>query len=126
METHDKSKTAKEFTLHWDAFISSGIPIVTRDRPFDVPQTFFQATAVTLIYGDKDAVLVDCLMTFKQTKELADWITSKDKNLTTIYISRTHTRLGTVEARTRARPVAIYVLRKSMLRLVHYQSANLS
>lgn len=41
-------------------------------------------------------------------------------------ISLTHTRRGTVEARTRARLVAIYVLRESLLRLVHYQSTNLS
>lgn len=90
MENHDKSKTAKGPTLHWDVFIAPGIPIVTRDRPSDVPQTFFQATAVTLIYGDKDAVLVDCLMTVKQSKELADWITSKGKNLTIIYITHGH------------------------------------
>lgn len=89
MENYDKSKTAKP-TLHWDVFIAPGIPIVTRDRPSDVLQTFFQATAVTLIYGDKDAVLVDCLMTVKQTKELADWIRSKGKNLTTIYITHGH------------------------------------
>jgi glyoxylase-like metal-dependent hydrolase (beta-lactamase superfamily II) len=90
MENYDKSKTAKEPGLHWDVFITPGIPIVTRDRPSDVSQTFFQATAVTLIYGDKDAVLVDCLMTVKQTKELADWITSKSKKLTTIYITHGH------------------------------------
>ena len=41
-------------------------------------------------------------------------------------ISLTHSLQDAVEARTRARLVAIYVLRESMLRLVHYQSTNLS
>ena len=38
--------------------------------------------ASTLIYGDKDAVLVDAYMTTKQANTLADWVGSKGKNLT--------------------------------------------
>lgn len=90
MGNKDGSYTKKEASLNWEVFITPGIPIVAPDRPPDVPQTYFQATAVTLIYGEKDAVLVDCLMTVKQTKELADWIASKDRNLTTIYITHGH------------------------------------
>lgn len=41
-------------------------------------------------------------------------------------ISRTHTRRGTTENHSRARIVAVYVLRGSTLHLVHYQSTNLS
>lgn len=40
--------------------------------------------ASTLIYGKKDAVLVDAYMTAKQAKALANWIASKGRNLTTI------------------------------------------
>ena len=76
--------------LKWEVFVTPGIPIVTRDRPADVPQTFFQATASTLIYGDKDAVLVDAYLTTKQTSALADWVASKGRNLTTIYITHGH------------------------------------
>ncbi len=90
MENHNKSQTTKETALNWDVFITPGIPIVTPDRPLNVPQTYFQATAATLIYGEKNAVLVDCFMTVKQTKELADWIASKGKSLTTIYITHGH------------------------------------
>lgn len=90
MTSQDQLNAAKESALRWDVFVTSGIPIVTPDKPADVPQTYFQATAVTLIYGERDAVLVDCLMTVKQTKELADWIASKGKNLTTIYITHGH------------------------------------
>src|SRR5882672_1842521 len=76
--------------LHWDVFVTPGIPIVTRDKPPGVRETFFQATASTLIYGVRDAVLVDAFMTIKQATALADWVAARGKNLTTIYITHGH------------------------------------
>ena len=90
MENLKRSQTTKPSTLNWEVFITPSIPIVTPDRPPDVGQTYFQAIAATLIYGEKDAVLVDAFLTIQQNKELADWIASKDKNLTTIYITHGH------------------------------------
>jgi glyoxylase-like metal-dependent hydrolase (beta-lactamase superfamily II) len=77
-------------SLRWDVFVTPGIPIVTRDKPPGVRETFFQATASTLIYGARDAVLVDAFMTVKQANSLADWVATKGKNLTTIYITHGH------------------------------------
>ncbi len=76
--------------LGWEVFVTPGIPIVTPDRPPGVRETFFQAMASTLIYGARDAVLVDAFMTAKQANALADWVASKDKNLLTIYITHGH------------------------------------
>ena len=76
--------------LNWDVFVTPGIPIVMADRPPGVQETYFQAMASTLIYGEKDAVLVDAYMTAKQANALANWIASKGKNLTTIYITHGH------------------------------------
>jgi glyoxylase-like metal-dependent hydrolase (beta-lactamase superfamily II) len=76
--------------LSWDVFVTPGIPIVMSDRPPGVQETYFQAMASTLIYGERDAVLVDAYMTAKQATALADWISSKGKNLTTIYITHGH------------------------------------
>src|SRR6202140_999785 len=76
--------------LNWEVFVTPGIPIVTPDRPPGVRETYFQAMASTLIYGNKDAVLVDGFMTTKQANALADWVASKGKNLTTIYITHGH------------------------------------
>src|SRR6476469_5760127 len=73
--------------LQWAVFVTPGIPIVVRDKPPGVQQTFFQATASTLIYGAHDAVLVDAFMTVKQADALADWVAASGKNLTTIYIT---------------------------------------
>src|SRR5579864_8673112 len=76
--------------LNWEVFVTPGIPIVSRDLPPGIKQEYFQAMASTLIYGDKDAVLVDAYMTTKQANTLADWVASKSKNLTTIYITHGH------------------------------------
>ena len=76
--------------LHWDVFVTPGIPIVTRDKPVGVRETYFQAMASTLISGVRDAVLVDAFMTVKQANALADWVAARSKNLTTVYITHGH------------------------------------
>src|SRR6266851_3183345 len=76
--------------LNWEVFVTPGIPIVTPDKPPGVRETYFQAMASTLIYGVRDAVLVDAFMTVKQANTLADWVAARGKNLTTIYITHGH------------------------------------
>jgi glyoxylase-like metal-dependent hydrolase (beta-lactamase superfamily II) len=82
--------TSENALLSWDVFVTPGIPIVTRDLPPGVREAYFQAMASTLIYGMWDAVLVDAFMTVKQANALADWVTARGKNLTTIYITHGH------------------------------------
>jgi glyoxylase-like metal-dependent hydrolase (beta-lactamase superfamily II) len=48
------------------------------------------ANTVTLIYGNRDAVLVDTFLSADQTRELADWIAASGKNLTAIYVTHAH------------------------------------
>ena len=76
--------------LKWDVFVTPGIPIAMAERPAGVRETYFQAMASTLIYGTRDALLVDAFMTVEQATALADWVASKKKNLTTIYITHGH------------------------------------
>jgi glyoxylase-like metal-dependent hydrolase (beta-lactamase superfamily II) len=76
--------------LGWEVFVTPGIPIVTIDLPPGITQAYFQAMASTLIYGAWDAVLVDAFMTVKQANALADWVSAKNRNLTTIYITHGH------------------------------------
>src|SRR5438552_11730590 len=87
--THE-TNTTRNALPNWDVFVTPGIPIVTRDAPPGVRETYFQAMASTLIYGMRDAVLVDAFMTIKQANALADWVAAKGKNLTTIYITHGH------------------------------------
>jgi glyoxylase-like metal-dependent hydrolase (beta-lactamase superfamily II) len=44
----------------------------------------------TLIFGSRDAVLVDALMTIREATALAGWIELHDRRLTTIYITHGH------------------------------------
>ena len=48
------------------------------------------ANTVTLIYSDRDAVLVDTFLSADHTRELVDWIQATGKNLTTIYVTHAH------------------------------------
>ena len=45
---------------------------------------------VTLIYGERDAVLVDTFLSEQHSKELVDWVAESGKNLTTIYVTHGH------------------------------------
>src|SRR5436190_16450621 len=83
-------QTSENALLHWEVFVTPGIPIATRDKPPGVQETYFQAMASTLICGVRDAVLVDAFMTVKQANALADWVAARGKNLTTIYITHGH------------------------------------
>jgi glyoxylase-like metal-dependent hydrolase (beta-lactamase superfamily II) len=77
--------------LNWDVLVTPGIPIATSDLPPGMKQqAMFQAIASTLIYGKRDAVLVDTFMTVKQADALVDWVAASGKNLTTIYITHGH------------------------------------
>jgi glyoxylase-like metal-dependent hydrolase (beta-lactamase superfamily II) len=76
--------------LNWDVLVTPAIPIVTSDLPPGVKQAMFQAMASTLIYGKRDAVLVDAFMTVKQADALVEWVAASGKNLTTIYITHGH------------------------------------
>ena len=86
----DTIKGSQPEALKWELFVTPGIPVVTSDRPAGVQETYFQAMASTLIYGKRDAVLVDAFMTVEQASALADWVATKHRNLTTIYITHGH------------------------------------
>jgi glyoxylase-like metal-dependent hydrolase (beta-lactamase superfamily II) len=45
---------------------------------------------VTLIYGQRDAVLIDTFLSAQHSQELVDWVAESGKNLTTIYVTHAH------------------------------------
>ena len=45
---------------------------------------------VTLLYGERDAVLVDTFLSVQHSKELVDWVVESGKNLTHIYVTHAH------------------------------------
>jgi glyoxylase-like metal-dependent hydrolase (beta-lactamase superfamily II) len=64
------------------------VSAIAPQGPGDEP-TWSPSTA-TLIFGDNDAVLVDALATYKQVDALADWIATKGRRLSRIYITHGH------------------------------------
>src|SRR5271156_1366666 len=75
--------------LHWDV-LTVRRPGLTRDLPPGKEELMWVANSSTLIKGERDAVLVDTLLTAEQSKTLSDWVVASGKNLTTIYITHGH------------------------------------
>jgi glyoxylase-like metal-dependent hydrolase (beta-lactamase superfamily II) len=71
--------------LNWDVFVAPGIPTVTSDLPPGTTQQMWSPISSTLIYGKRDAVLVDAFITVEQEGALVDWVAASGKNLTMIY-----------------------------------------
>jgi glyoxylase-like metal-dependent hydrolase (beta-lactamase superfamily II) len=46
--------------------------------------------SVTLIYGQRDGVLVDTFLSEQHAKELVDWVVESGKNLTIVYVTHSH------------------------------------
>lgn len=63
---------------------------VTRDIPHGPEDLQWVANSATLIYGERDAVLVDTFTSIEQNAELVQWVRSFDRNLTHIYITHGH------------------------------------
>ena len=63
---------------------------VTKGLPPGTEDLAWVTNTVTLIYGERDAVLVDTFLSVQHSKELVDWLVESGKNLTTIYITHAH------------------------------------
>ena len=65
-------------------------PGVNPDVPDGYEALAWVANSATLIYGERDAVLVDTFFTLEHSAKLADQIAATGKNLTYIYITHAH------------------------------------
>jgi glyoxylase-like metal-dependent hydrolase (beta-lactamase superfamily II) len=74
----------------WDVLATSPLPIKAGEPLPDGQAPAFPPITATLIYGARDAVLVDGFLTVAQGDALADWIKAHGKNLTTIYATHAH------------------------------------
>jgi glyoxylase-like metal-dependent hydrolase (beta-lactamase superfamily II) len=75
--------------LRWDV-LTVKRPGLTRDLPPGKEELMWVANSSTLIHGERDAVLVDTLLTTEQSKTLSDWVVASGKNLAAIYITHGH------------------------------------
>lgn len=75
--------------LKWDV-VTSKRPGLSRDLPPGKEGLMWVSNSSTLIYGERDAVLVDTFLTIDQSRTLLDWVIASGKNLTAIYLTHGH------------------------------------
>jgi glyoxylase-like metal-dependent hydrolase (beta-lactamase superfamily II) len=76
--------------LHLDVLVIPYKPIVGVMAPMGEGEATWPATSVSLISGERDAVLIDAVLTREDAGRVVDWIRASGKNLTTIYITHGH------------------------------------
>ena len=81
--------TTTSSMLKWGVLVTNRQGL-TRDLPPGKEKWMWVPTSATLIYGERDAVLVDAFLTVEQAHAAVEWVAASGKNLTTIYITHGH------------------------------------
>lgn len=76
--------------LEYSVYVAPSKLVVSDDFPPGEDREMWSPTASTLIYGERDAVLVDPLMTKDESRALADWVVATGKNVTAIFVTHAH------------------------------------
>ncbi|WP_409189283.1 MBL fold metallo-hydrolase [Bradyrhizobium sp. RDM4] len=84
-----KTRNSKGAQLKWETFITKRASL-SRDTPPGNEDLKWVPNTATLIYGEKDAVLVDTFLTIEASTQLGEWVASKNRKLAVIYITHAH------------------------------------
>jgi glyoxylase-like metal-dependent hydrolase (beta-lactamase superfamily II) len=76
--------------LKYSVHVAPAKLVVSDDFPPGETREMWSPTASTLIYGERDAILVDPLMTKDESRALADWVVATGKNVTAIFVTHAH------------------------------------
>jgi len=90
IHAYQSGPNARTTPLRWEVFVTPSIPAITNDFAPSETERPWPPISSTLIYGERDAVLVDAFITVEQSRALADWVAASGKNLTTIYATHGH------------------------------------
>jgi glyoxylase-like metal-dependent hydrolase (beta-lactamase superfamily II) len=77
-------------TLSYDVFIAEPIPQNVTELVPNGDRRMFSPLSITLIYGEKDAVLVDPPLTIDQAEDVRHWVERRGKNITQIFATHGH------------------------------------
>lgn len=77
-------------SLKHSTYVAGPKPVVAVTAPPGERGESWSPTSSTLIFGNRDAVLVDAMLTMDEGRALADWVATSGRNLTTIYITHGH------------------------------------
>ena len=89
MTSDDSARAPADLAI--EVYTTPGRPFASTaapEGPGDLPT--WSPSSATMIYGDRDAILVDTLITYDQVDALADWIDTKGRRLSRIYITHGH------------------------------------
>jgi glyoxylase-like metal-dependent hydrolase (beta-lactamase superfamily II) len=76
--------------LQYSVYVAPPKLVVSDDFPPGEDREMWSPTSSTLIHGERDAVLVDALMTKDESRALADWVVAVGKNVTAIFVTHVH------------------------------------
>jgi glyoxylase-like metal-dependent hydrolase (beta-lactamase superfamily II) len=76
--------------LHYEVLVNDGIRRHREQTLPDGSPIVSSPVASTLIYGERDAVLVDPPFTYEQVSRVGDWIGRSGKRLTAVYATHGH------------------------------------
>jgi glyoxylase-like metal-dependent hydrolase (beta-lactamase superfamily II) len=77
--------------INLDVYVSPYKPVVSVVPAWDnARQATFPASSVSLLTGEKEAVLIDALITYDEAERVVEWIRATKKTLTFIYITHGH------------------------------------
>ena len=76
--------------MHLYVFVTPYKPIAGLIPPMSKGEATWPATSVSLITGERDAVLIDAALTIQDAEQIVKWIEATGKSLTTIYITHGH------------------------------------
>ena len=81
---------AHSASLSWDVLVAPLQPMPGGDLAPGEKQRSWSPISATLISGERDAVLVDALLTVGQARDLGEWVAAHGKNLTSVFITHGH------------------------------------
>jgi glyoxylase-like metal-dependent hydrolase (beta-lactamase superfamily II) len=76
--------------LEYSVHVAPSKLAASDDFPPGEEREMWSPTASTLIYGERDAVLVDPLLTMDESRALADWAVATGKNVTAVFVTHAH------------------------------------
>lgn len=76
--------------LAYDVFVADPIAQNVTDLVPNGDRRMFSPLSITLVHGERDAVLVDPPLTSEQAEAVGDWVESTGKNLTHIFATHGH------------------------------------
>lgn len=86
----NSGKSAPDLRYKVFTAIRAGRDVPPGNLPPDKESLIWMANSATLIYGEREAVLVDTFMTVEQCSNLADHIVASGKSLKAIYVTHGH------------------------------------